>query len=463
MADSPSPGWLFHRLAVHLSARVDSVDKLSHLGCPSLIQQVLNNYPTLFLSQGSFYTISTTSNTFLLATYLSLSSNVFSLSTKQNLTSTSQSPTMKIKSLSTHFSSLPSILSDTPNHLLISLPDGSSYQVPCIPMQASWYSLVERSPLLANIRFAVNSRQQLMCLVTSLSKEVSPSGERMVLTTKHSNLTHIPLWAGSEGGKDMMSSSRVFVRSDLRRKDKQVCQEQQVLAFQAWEKLIELGAEHSEGGAGEGSIADIISKLSKEVEGAANEKRLLAVLAQYTNMFTVEYPQISLMPPSPSYWSQLLLLCSNLTPATGLAHVPLSPAKLGVTLGNNKVVLRQLQGLALPSEKNMFSVTFRFSEADDDGFLVTLPHSKLKVPNEGKLIPLTLVMHVTGTRGVVVVPSLGSWRGFNVNWPKDETSLRVEKDLVDDFELLLDVNPVLSSAVGYDNDIVTLEEELQIK
>ena len=82
----------------------------------------------------------------------------------------------------------------------------------------------------------------------------------------------------------------------------------------------------------------------------------------------------------------------------------------------------------------------------------------MKVPTEGKVMPLTLVLQVMARRGVVVVPSLGSWMEFKINWPKDDISLLDEADLADDLELLLDTGPILSSTVG-DEDIVTLEEE----
>ena len=105
---------------------------------------------------------------------------------------------------------------------------------------------------------------------------------------------------------------------------------------------------------------------------------------------------------------------------------------------NSKVVLRQLQGMVLPSNKeNIFRVTFRFSETDD-GFMVTMQNCKMKVPTEGKVMPLTLVLQVMARRGVVVVPSLGSWMEFKINWPKDDISNLDETDLDDDLELLLD-------------------------
>ena len=447
---------LFHRLVVHLSTtdRAISMDSLSHLGDHPAVLQVLTNHPEIFLhSSGSWYSLMTCSTSIpsILATYLSLSVNATRIP-NQKLKPSLQTPSMKIKSKSTHFSFIPSTLASNTNQLVIILPDGSSYQVPCTFHLLSYAG----GTLLAQVRFAVNSHRQLMCMVTNLSIEViSTTGEVKCLTSSdESKHSHIPVWNGPDERKTR--KSRVLIRSDRVGRNKQVVGvvQEQLLVFQVWELMLKCNV-------WECRVEDIVKKLGSEE--AANQERVLAMLDQYRAMFTETGGNIALLPPSHSYWSQVLLLCSNITPATVLDQVPLSPVQLGVTLGSNTVVLRHLQGMVLPCDKmedNSFIVRFRFSEVGD-GLFVRLNNSKLRVPPEGKVIPLTLVIQ-TNKLKVMAVGTLGSWKKFKVNWPKGGINCYMENDLADDLvDLLLDDAPILSRTVD-DNDIVTLEEETQL-
>jgi len=452
---------LFHRLVVHLSTtgRGISVDSLSHLGDQSAVSQVLTNHPAIFHhSYGSCYSLLTCSTSIpsILATYLSLSVNA-TRSPDQKLRPSIQAPRMMIRSKSTHFSFIPSTLASNTNQLVLILHDGSTYQVPCTFNLLSYAG----GTLLAEVRFAVNSCRQLMCMVTNLSMEVTTTGEVKCLTSsdepKHS---HIPLWNGPAASKTRRS--RVFVRSDLASRNRQVVGVvQELLVVQVWKLMLRIEQSKGSGGCVCG-VDEIVKKLGSEE--SANEEKVLAVLDQYRAMFTVTGGNITLQSPSHSYWSQVLQLCSSITPATGLHQAPLSPVKLGVSLGTNTVVLRHLQGMLLPCDKmedNGFTVSFRFSEVGD-GFSVRLNNSKLKVPPEGKVIPLTLVIQSNRLK-VKAVGTLGSWKEFKVSWPEGGINSFMENDLADDFgDLLLDDAPLLSRTVDAE-DIVTLEEETEIK
>merc|ERR1719154_860059 len=206
------------------------------------------------------------------------------------------------------------------------------------------------------------------------------------------------------------------------------------------------------------SIKVIIEHLSNIGKMSMDEEKVSELLSRYRAIFSVSDHQISHHPTNPLYWSQLLLLCSNITPADGLGHVPLSPVQLSITLTKDKVVLRGLQGMALPtSNEKIFNVMLRFS-ASFDGLVIAMHDSKMKVPPKGKVIPLTLVIQTANKRGVMVFPSLGTWKQFNVNWPKEDMSCQVlnSTDDDDDLELLLNTGPILSSA---GDAIVPLEEE----
>ena len=199
---------LFHRLVVHLSTtdRAISMDSLTHLGDQSAVLQVLTNHPEIFHnSSGSCYSLMTCSTSIpsILATYLTLSVNV-TRSPNQKLKPPLQKPSMMIKSKSTHFSFIPSTLASNTNQLVIILPDGSSYQVPCTFHLLSYAG----GTLLAEVRFAVNSCRQLMCMVTNLSMEViSTTGEVKCLTSSdESKHSHIPVWNGPDQMKGKLEN-----------------------------------------------------------------------------------------------------------------------------------------------------------------------------------------------------------------------------------------------------------------
>ena len=317
---------LFHRLVVHLSTtgRAISVDSFSHLGDQSAVSQVLANHPAIFHhNSGSCYSLMTCSSSTpsILATYLSLSVNATRIP-NQKLKPSLQTPSMMVKSKSTHFSFIPSTLASNSNQLVIILPKGSSYQVPCTFHLLSYAG----GTLLAEVRFAVNSCRQLMCMVTNLSVQVTSTGELKCLTSSdESKHSHIPVWNGPDERKNR--KTRVLVRSDRVTRNKQVVGvvQEQLLVFQVWELMLKCDV-------CECSVEDIVKKLGSEE--AANQERVLAMLDQYRAMFTETGGNIALLPPSHSYWSQVLLLCSNITPATVLDQVPLSPVQLGVTLGS---------------------------------------------------------------------------------------------------------------------------------
>merc|ERR1719154_1078710 len=115
------------------------------------------------------------------------------------------------------------------------------------------------------------------------------------------------------------------------------------------------------------SIKVIIEHLSNIGKMSMDEEKVSELLSRYRAIFSVSDHQISLHPTNPLYWSQLLLLCSNITPADGLAHVPLSPVQLSITLTRKDyVVLRGLQGMALPTgNENIFNIMLRFSASSD--------------------------------------------------------------------------------------------------
>ena len=83
----------------------------------------------------------------------------------------------------------------------------------------------------------------------------------------------------------------------------------------------------------------------------------------------------------------------------------------------------------------------------------TLPSQR--VPQ--KILKKSISLYYMPLLSVVVVGTMGSWKQFEVNWPKTQISVRAETCQTDDLELLLDDAPMLSS-VACQEEIVTLEE-----
>ena len=443
-----TPPSLFHRLVVQLSTT-----GTGFMADSSYVSQVMSSYPTIFYNSGSCWSLITNSigTAFLLSTYLTLSENM-ARDDGDNVpgAQSHKSPSMMVKSKSTFFSLIPGIMDSNTNSLIIFLPDGLSYKVPCTLFHQ------RNSSLLIKVRFAINSCMQLVCMVTDVYEEVE--GQVKFLTTsEESKHAHLPVCRNNRTEDTTYKRTRVYVRTALDQNKEILKLElvQRLLVFQVWQLMMKQEL-RQEGGC-EWSVEDIV----KDVRGdcTIDDKKILSMVAAYPAIF-LQPPtaQIALHTPTHFYWAQLLSVCSNIVPVHGLSQLPVSPVNLGVTISNNVVVLRDLQGMVLPCDQtqdNRFGVRFRLSETED-GFSVMLHNSRLKVPPEGKVIPLSLVLQVHTAR-VVVVGTMGSWKQFEVNWPKTQVSVCVETCLSDDLELLLDDAPILSSVVGQ-GEIVTLEE-----
>ena len=119
---------------------------------------------------------------------------------------------------------------------------------------------------MAEVRFAVNSCRQLMCMVTYLSMEViSTTGEVKCLTSSdESKHSHIPVWNGPDERKTRKSS--VLIRSDRVGRNKQVvgAVQEQLLVFQVWELMLKCNV-------WECRVEDIVKKLGSEDEAANQE------------------------------------------------------------------------------------------------------------------------------------------------------------------------------------------------
>jgi len=443
-----TPPSLFHRLVVQLSTT-----GTGFMADSSYVNHVMSSYPTIFHNSGSCWSLITNSigTASLLSTYLTLSENV-AWDNGENVPGAQslKSPSMMVKSKSTFFSLIPGIMDSNTNSLIIFLPDGSSFKVHCTLFHQ------RNSSLLIKVRFAINSCMQLVCMVTDVYEEVE--GQVKFLTTsEESKHAHLPVCRNNRTEDTSCKRTRLFVRTALDRNKEVLKLElvQRLLVFQVWQLMMKQEL-RQEGGC-EWSVENIV----KYVRGdcTIDDKKVLSMVAAYPAIF-LQPPtaQIALHTSTHSYWAQLLSVCSNIVPVHGHSQLPVSPVNLRVTMSNNVVVLRDLQGMVLPRDQtqdNRFSVRFRLSETED-GFSVMLHNSRLKVPAEGKVIPLTLVLQVHTAR-VVVVGTMGSWKQFEVNWPKTQISVRVETCLTDDLELLLDDAPILSSVVCQE-EIVTLEE-----
>merc|ERR1719154_1036175 len=344
MSTAGSTSSVFHKLVVLLSGTTPplSLDKLSEkIGSSPLVEQVLTNNPEIFYKEEGCYRITTTSCALILSTYLSLSSNVTAGPSK-NDASESHFHSFMVKSSSSHFSSIKVIPRQTspPNGSSIEfiLPNAVTYSVPCPLLDntlSAWPAIMaSESQLLASVKFAINNRQQLMCLVMTLSKDGK------MLTYAPTPHNHVPLWWP---WKSKDKRSEVIVKSDIVNKDKQFNwfdKQQNVLVLKAWVLLINYSKEVA--AVKMCSINVMTEYLSNVGKMTPTEEKVSELLSRYRAIFSVSDHQISLHPTNPLYWSQLLLLCSNITPADGLAHVPLSPVQLGITLTKKEsVVLRR--------------------------------------------------------------------------------------------------------------------------
>jgi len=352
-----------------------------------------------------------------------------------------------MKGKSTYFSFLPCILDRSNNNLTFSLPDNSSYLIPCSVHPSSLAHVVTK--LFVRIRFTINSIQQLICLASDLYEEVV--GEFKFLTcTDESKNSHLPIFTSEKTWR-----TKVFVRTDLTNKKHRKLRVQ--VLFSMW-KVMKL--KEKEGYGLEHKLDDIFESIKKEGVKASADM-MLQVANEYVGIFKTSDRMIVLNSPTHSYWSQLLLLSPDITPVTDLYHLPISPLNLRINEKHNKVVLRDLQGMLIPYDRNVVDITFRFSNSSS-GFLMKLYirsyTRKLKVPAAGMVAPVTLVMYMNKSK-LVGVACLGSWKQFNANFPDTEGYDCLPTYSDENMELLLDDNPpaILSSFIEED-DIVTLEE-----
>jgi len=430
---------VFHRLVINLSTLKPTVP----LNISFVEHQVLHNYSYIFRFSGTSYTIPCSRINTLLSTYLTLSTNVTRFKTELIHSNPYKPLTMNIKSKSIFFSFLPCTLNRSTGNLTFSLPDGSTYTILCTVHSSSPAHVVTK--LFVKIRFALNTRLQLVCVANTLYEEVL--GEMKLLTnSEESRNSHVPVGTLE---RIKFNRTRVFVRTGLDNKKLQRGMEVK-LVFSMWrmmkhKEIEKTGCVYK--------VDDIVKSLRDKMNIDAG--RVCEVAGRYKAIFTNSHDMVYLNSPTNSYWSELLLLCPDIIPVSSFQHLPLSPLNLGVTVGNNKVVLRDLQGMLLPSEEckgNVFDVRFRFSKLGS-GFLLKLHNSKLKVPSEGLVIPLTLSMSLI-TEKLIVLGTMGSWKKFKANFPT-----RKGGEFNEDLELLLDNSPptILSTIIEEDS-IVTLEE-----
>jgi len=442
---------VFHRLVLNLST---SSPILPLEACAT---KVFDSYSTIF---SHLYRLPTTTTSIhsMLSTYLAMSANVTRVNTEKGPNKTPKPLEMDVRAKSIFFSLIPSSFTTNNNSLTIFLSDCCSYSIPCSIEQESVAKVdAAATRLLARIRFALNSSLQVMCVVTHLyeQEEVGTinSWERginlikFLAAPKETRYCHMPLVKESEEKNQIRTM--VFRKS----KDRNEVTEQQVV-FHMWKMMKCKESEEFE-------IEQILTDL-KHDDIIIDAEEVLRVADKYEAVFTVTDRKVVLKPPSPSYWSQILLLCDHITPTTTLRHLPLSPLNLGVSVLKEKVVLRDLQGLVLASGQQhrdrIFTVKFRVSNSGS-GFTMNLHHSSLKIPAEGKVIPLTLVMEMNKDR-LVVVGSMGSWMQFRPHFPQKEFLETFVSTVDKDLEMLVDDIPTqILSMVVEENDIITIEDD----
>ena len=332
--------------------------------------------------------------------------------------------------------------------MTILLPDGSTYTLLCTIPSSSPAHVVTK--LFVKIRFALNSRLQLVCVASTLHEEVLGEMKFLAISDESRN-PHLPVGTLE---RIKYNKTRVFVRTGLGIKKQQFEKEVQ-LVFSMWKMM--MCKESKKSGY---KVSDLINDLKDEI--AVDGGKLCKLADRYNAIFTNSQNMVYLNAPSNIYWSELLRLSPDVISLDSLHHLPLSPVNLEVTVGNNNVVLRDLQGMLLPSDQNegnIFDVKFKFSNSGS-GFSIKLHNSKIKVPPEGLVIPLTLSMRVDrNTKKLTVVGTMGSWKKFRANFSSSKGGDCFQTYDDEDLELLLDnTPPTIYSTVIEEDNIVTLEE-----